>query len=369
MKGNEAIAEAAIRAGGKYYFAYPITPQNEVGEYMAKRLPEVGGVFVQAESEVAVGNMLFGAASSGKRVFTSSSSPGISLMQEAISYMAGAQLPVVLINIMRGGPGLGGILPAQSDYFQATKGGGHGDYRVLVLAPSTLQEAVDLTMLAFHLADKYRNPVMVVGDGMIGQMMEPVEFPEKFEEEPLPPKDWAATGATGRAPQVINAKGRAPVIIKSLSLDPAVLERNNIILFEKYKMMKRDEVRMELYKVNPKNRIVIVSYGTMARICQTVIDDLEQEGISIGLLRPITLFPFPDKKILAEAIKPNVEAVLTVEMSMGQMLEDVEAAIKDKKPVEFYGRTGGIVPTPEEVSDYIKKILAKETPAVKSWNG
>jgi 2-oxoglutarate/2-oxoacid ferredoxin oxidoreductase subunit alpha len=369
MKGNEAIAEAAIRAGAIYYFAYPITPQNEVGEYMAKRLPEVGGVFVQAESEVAVGNMLFGAVSSGKRAFTSSSSPGISLMQEAISYMAGARLPVVLINIMRGGPGLGGILPSQADYFQSTKGGGHGDYRVLVLAPSTLQEAVDLTMLAFHLADKYCNPTMVVADGMIGQMMEPVEFPENYVEEPLPPKDWATTGCAGRNPNVVNAKGRAPVIIKSLNLDPVVLEKNNIVLAEKYKLMKRDEVRFEAYKINSKNRILVVSYGTMARICQTVIDELEQENISIGLLRPITLFPFPAKEILAEAIKPNIEAVLTVEISMGQMVEDVDWAVKDKKPVEFYGRTGGIVPTPEEVKDYIMKILAKETPAVKSWNG
>jgi len=359
MKGNEAIAEAAIRAGAIYYFAYPITPQNEVGEYMARRLPEVGGVFVQAESEVAVGNMLFGAVASGKRAFTSSSSPGISLMQEAISYMAGARLPVVLINIMRGGPGLGGILPSQADYFQSTKGGGHGDYRVLVLAPSTLQEAVDLTMLAFHLADKYCNPTMVLADGMIGQMMEPVEFPENYAEEPVPPKDWATTGC----------QGRAPVIIKSLNLDPVVLEKNNLVLAEKYKLMKRDEVRFEAYKVNPKNRILMVSYGTMARICQTVIDELEQENISIGLLRPITLFPFPSKEILAEAVKPNIEVVLTVEMSMGQMVEDVEAAVRDKKPVEFYGRTGGIVPTPEEVRDYIMKILAKETPTVKSWKG
>jgi 2-oxoglutarate ferredoxin oxidoreductase subunit alpha len=368
MKGNEAIAEAAIRAGAIFYFAYPITPQNEVGEYLSKRLPEVGGVFVQAESEVAVGNMLFGAAASGKRVFTSSSSPGVSLMQESISYMAGAQLPVVLINIMRGGPGLGGILPAQSDYFQATKGGGHGDYRVLVLAPSTLQEAVDLTMLAFHLADKYRNPVMLVGDGMIGQMMEPVEFPERFEEEPLPPKDWAATGAEGRAPNVVNVKGYAPLIVKSLFLDPVALEKNNLVLGEKYKLMKRDEVRFELYRVNAKNRILIVSYGTMARICQTVIDEMETDGISVGLLRPISLYPFPAAQILAEAKKPNIEALLTVEMSMGQMVEDVEAAVKNKKPVEFYGRTGGIVPTPEEVREYITKILAKETPACQSWS-
>lgn len=350
MKGNEAIGEAAIRAGGIYYFAYPITPQSEVGEYLAKRLPEVGGVFVQAESEVAVGNMLFGAAASGKRVFTSSSSPGVSLMQEAISYMAGAQLPVVLINIMRGGPGLGGILPAQSDYFQSTKGGGHGDYRVLVLAPSTVQEAVDLTMLAFHLADKYRNPVLIAGDGMIGQMMEPVEFADEYKEDPLPPKDWA----------IVGAKNRPPLITKSLFLDPIALEKNSILLHGKYLQMKAEEIRYELYKVSPKNRALIVSYGTMARICQTVIDDLETEGISIGLLRPITLFPFPEKQIHDEAVKNNIDFVLTVEMSMGQMVEDVEKAVMGKKPVHFFGRTGGIVPSPEEVRDRVLKLLAEQ---------
>ena len=369
MKGNEAIAEAAIRVGAIYYFAYPITPQSEIGEYMSRRLPEVGGVFVQAESEVAVGNMLMGAVSSGKRAFTSSSSPGISLMQEAISTMAGARLPVVLINIMRGGPGIGGILPSQADYFQSTKGGGHGDYHVLVLAPSTLQESVDLTMLAFHLADKYCNPTMVLADGMIGQMMEPVEFPEHYVEEPLPLKDWATTGCRGCDPNMANAKGRAPNIIKSLFLDPLALEQNNVVLAEKYKLMKRDEVRFEAYKINSRNRILMVAYGTMARICQTVIDDLGEENISVGLLRPITLFPFPGKEIFAQVVKPNIEAVLTVEMSMGQMVEDVEAAVKGRKPVEFYGRAGGIVPTPEEVRDYILKIMAKETPAVKSWKG
>jgi 2-oxoglutarate ferredoxin oxidoreductase subunit alpha len=353
MKGNEAIAEAAVRAGAIYYFAYPITPQNEVGEYLAKRLPEVGGVFLQAESEVAVGNMLFGAASTGKRVFTTSSSPGISLMQESISYMAGAQLPVVLLNIMRGGPGLGGILPAQSDYFQATKGGGHGDYRLLVLAPSTIQEAVDLTMQAFYLADKYRNPVMLIGDGMIGQMMEPVEFPDTHTEPPLPPKTWAATGASERRPQ----------IVKSLFLDPIALEKNNIVLHQKYEMMKRDEVRYECYKTNPKNKILLVAYGTMARICQTVIDELETEGISVGLFRPISCFPFPEVQLYDEATKPNIETVLTVEMSMGQMVEDVERVVARRRPVKFFGRTGGIVPSPEEVIDQIKQLLAQGKPA------
>ncbi|MCM2272121.1 MAG: 3-methyl-2-oxobutanoate dehydrogenase subunit VorB [candidate division Zixibacteria bacterium] len=352
MKGNEAIAEAAVRAGAVNYFAYPITPQNEVGEYLARRLPEVGGVFLQAESEVAVGNMLFGAASTGKRVFTTSSSPGISLMQEAISYMAGAQLPVVLLNIMRGGPGLGGILPAQSDYFQATKGGGHGDYRLLVLAPSTIQEAVDLTMLAFHLADKYRNPVMIIGDGMIGQMMEPVEFPDSYTEPELPPKTWAATGADGRKPQVV----------KSLFLDPIALEKNNILLHEKYQAMKREEIRFECYKTAPKNKILLVAYGTMARICQTAIDELEGEGISVGLFRPITCFPFPEEALYAEATKSNIETVLTIEMSMGQMVEDVERVVARQRPVKFFGRTGGIVPSPEEVIQQIKQILASGQP-------
>jgi len=349
MKGNEAIAEAALKAGAEGYFCYPITPQTEVAEYLAKRMPEVGGVFLQGESEVAVGNMIFGATSTGKRVFTTSSSPGISLMQESISYMAGAQLPAVIVNIMRGGPGLGGILPAQSDYFQSVKGGGHGDYRLLVLAPSTIQEAVDLTMLSFHLADKYRNPVMVIGDGMIGQMMEPVEFPDKYEEPELPPKSWAATGA----------KGRKPHVIKSLFLDPELLEKNSWDLHDKYEQMKKEEIRYELYKVKPENKTLIVSYGTMARICQTAIDELENDGISVGLFRPITLFPFPLKQIHDEAIKQNIDRVLVVEMSTAQMLEDVERAVLGKKEIKFFGRTGGIVPSPDEVKEQIMNKVAE----------
>jgi len=348
MKGNEAIGEAAIAAGAVNYFAYPITPQSEVAEYLSWRLPEVNGVFVQAESEVAVGNMLFGAAASGKRVFTTSSSPGISLMQEAISYMAGAHLPVVLVNIMRGGPGLGGILPAQSDYFQATKGGGHGDYRLIVLAPASIQEAVDLTILSFDLADKYRTPVMIIGDGMIGQMMESVEFPEKYREQSSPEENpWALTGA----------KGRKARIVKSLFLDPVLLEKNSFDLAEKYQKIKENEVRYELYKVSDKNKIMVAAYGTMARICQTVIDELEKEDISVGLFRPISLFPFPEKEIYHEAAKKNIQTVLTVEMSIGQMVEDIERCLKGVKPISFYGRTGGIVPTPNEVKDKIKELL------------
>ncbi len=350
MKGNEAIAEAAIRAGATNYFCYPITPQTEVAEYLARRMPEVGGVFLQAESEIAVGNMLFGAASTGRRVFTSSSSPGISLMQEAISYIAGAQLPCVILNIMRGGPGLGGILPAQSDYFQATKGGGHGDYRVLCLAPSSIQEAVDLTMNAFRLAEKYRNPVMIVGDGMIGQMMEPVEFPDTFDAgDPTANETWAATGARGRKPR----------IIKSLFLDPLKLEDNSLILHRKYEQMKAEEVRFERYKINPKNELLIVSYGTMARICQTAIDELEREGVSVGLFRPISLFPYPEKELRKEVDAKNIESILVIEMSCGQMVEDVERVVQGVKPVRFFGRTGGIVPSPEEAKEQIKNLLKK----------
>jgi 2-oxoglutarate ferredoxin oxidoreductase subunit alpha len=348
MKGNEAIGEAAIAAGAPNYFAYPITPQSEVAEYLCWRLPEVGGVFVQAESEVAVGNMLFGAAGSGKRIFTTSSSPGISLMQESISYMAGAHLPVVLVNIMRGGPGLGGILPAQSDYFQATKGGGHGDYRIIVLAPSSVQEAVDMMILAFDLAEKYLTPVMLIGDGMIGQMMESVEFPDEYRKENDPETiDWALTGAEGR-------KAR---ICKSLFLNPEQLEENSILLAEKYKKMKKDECRCELYNVKDDNKILITSYGTMARICQTAIDELEEEGISVGLFRPITLFPYPEKELFAEGNKKNIKCVLSVEMSTGQMVEDVERIMMGKKKIDFYGRTGGIVPTPNEVKDKVREIL------------
>lgn len=351
MKGNEAIAEAAIRAGAKNYFCYPITPQTEVAEYLAKRMPEVGGVFLQAESEIAVGNMLFGAAATGQRVFTSSSSPGISLMQEAISYIAGASLPCVIVNIMRGGPGLGGILPAQSDYFQSTKGGGHGDYHLFVLAPASIQEAVDLTILAFDIADKYRNPVMICGDGMIGQMMEPVEFPNEVDQGEQYDKSWAATGA----------KGRAPNIIKSLHLDPLALERSVLAIGEKYKIWKKKETRHATYHIKPENELLIVAYGTVARICQTAIDELKKEGLSVGLFRPITLFPYPEVALKKHVSTENIKTVLTIEMSLGQMVEDVEKIVAGDKPVKFFGRTGGIVPSPEEICDEIRRLVANQT--------
>jgi len=344
MKGNEAIGEAAIQAGCRHYFAYPITPQTEVAEYLARRMPEVGGVFLQAESEVAASNMLFGASSTGVRTFTSSSSPGISLMAESISYIAGAQLPVVYINIMRGGPGLGGILPAQSDYFQATKGGGHGDYHLLVFGPSTVQEAVDHVILAFELADKYRNPVMVLGDGMIGQMMEPVEFPTDGIP-PAPPKPWATVGM----------KGRPQNLIRSLYLNADELERNNIELRAKYDAMERDEVRFESYHADEAMDVMVVAYGTMARIAKTAIDGLRGSGKRVGLLRPITLYPFPRQAV--RDASDRAKAVLVIELSTGQMVEDVQWAAREGVPVHFFGKTGGNIPAPEDISDEITKVL------------
>ncbi len=345
MKGNEAIGEAAIRAGCRAYFCYPITPQTEVAEYMARRMPEVGGVFLQAESEVAASNMLYGAAGAGARCFTSSSSPGIALMAEAISYIAGAQLPVVFINIMRGGPGLGGILPAQSDYFMATKGGGHGDFRMLVLAPSTVQEAVDMVRLAFDKADEYRNPVMVVGDGMLGQMMEPVDFREDESLSEPPPKPWATTGA----------KGRRPNVITSLYLDPDELERNNLELQAKYELMRQKEIRFEEYELDEPVDTLIVAYGTMARISKTAIQIAKDGGgPKIGLFRPITLFPFPEEQLRAAAAK--AEHVLVVELSLGQMLEDVKMSLGYERPVHFYGKVGGNIPSPEDLVEEAAKL-------------
>jgi 2-oxoglutarate ferredoxin oxidoreductase subunit alpha len=347
MKGNEAIGEAAIKAGCRNFFGYPITPQNEVAEYLARRMPEVGGTFLQAESELGASNMVFGATAAGELAFTTSSSPGISLMSEAISYVAGAQLPAVFVNIVRGGPGLGGILPAQSDYLQATKGGGHGDYRVLVLAPATVQEAVDLTMLAFSLAQKYRNPILVMGDGMIGQMMEPVEFKEPPPVEGAQDKEtWATTGA----------RGRKRNIVRSLFLDPEMLEENNRQLAAKYVRWHKEEIRWATHNVDGAMKLLVVAYGTMARICQTAIDELKQEGIEVGLLRPITLFPFPTAQVAELA--DRVGRVLCVEMSMGQMVEDVRAAVGRDLQVDFYGRCGGIVPSPDEVAQQMKQLLA-----------
>lgn len=349
MKGNEAIGEAAIRAGCLNYFAYPITPQSEVAEYLVKRMPEEGGVFLQGESEVAVGYMIFGAAAAGARVMTTSSSPGISLMSESISYIAAAQCPAVFVNIIRGGPGLGGILPSQGDYFQATKGGGHGDYHLLVMAPDSVQEAVEMTMKAFTLAEKYRNPVMILGDGMIGQMMEPVEFPDALKTEPTDKDAWATNGMGTRKTNKRN-------LVKSLFLDPKELNDNNLALKAKYEQMKKEDVMFEGYNTHTDYQILIISYGTMSRVCKTAIDTLKDEGIDVGLLRPQSLFPFPEKAVYDAATKESCKSVISIEMSMGQMVEDVERCIKGQRDVHFYGECGGDIPAPEKIIELVKKL-------------
>ncbi len=343
MKGNEVLAEAAVRAGCRYFFGYPITPQNEIPEYMSWRLPEVGGVYLQAESEVAAINMVFGAAGAGARVLISSSGPGISLMQEGISYIAAAELPCVIINVSRGGPGLGGILPAQSDYFQATRGGGHGDYHLIVLAPHTLQEAFDLTVLAFDLADKYRNPVMIYADGFIGQMMEPVELRDPIDLSTLPPKPWAITGA----------KGRERNLIKTLYLEGDKLEAHNFRLKRKYDEIVRNEVRYELYMMDDAD-FAIAAYGTSARIAKTAVKVLRDKGIKVGVIRPITLFPFPYS--VYESFANQLKYILVVEMSMGQLIYDVEYSVKGKVPVGLLPHAGGIAPTHEEI---VSRILER----------
>jgi 2-oxoglutarate ferredoxin oxidoreductase subunit alpha len=351
MKGNEAIAEAAIRAGCLNYFAYPITPQSEVAEYLSWRMTEAGGVFLQGESEVAVSYMIFGAAGAGARVLTTSSSPGISLMSEGISYLVGAQCPAVFVNIMRGGPGLGGILPSQADYLQATKGVGHGDCRLLVLAPATVQEAAEMVMTAFPLAEKYRNPVMILGDGLIGQMMEPVEFSDHLKTEPSNKDDWATNGMDTRHSKTRN-------LVKSLYLDPVALNNHNLVLREKYERMKKEEVRYEAYHTDLDYQILIISYGTMSRVCKTAIDMLAEQNINVGLIRPQTLFPFPVTAIRQASRRPGCRLAISIEMSMGQMVEDVERSVQGACPVEWYGKCGGEIPTPEEIIELVKTKLA-----------
>ncbi len=346
MKGNEAVAEAAIRAGCRLYFAYPITPQSELIEYMAKMMPKVGGTFIQAESEVAAINMVYGAAGVGKRVMTSSSSPGISLKQEGISYMAGAELPAVIVNVQRGGPGLGDIQPAQGDYFQAVKGGGHGDYQLIVLAPSSVQEFADLAADAFDIADRYRNPVMILADGMLGQMMEPVEFkPAKTQEE----LDALANQHLSWC-ICPNADGDAKHHheINSLELDPEILEKKVSKLYEKYAEVEKNEVRYETYNVSDENEILCVAWGTAARVVKSAINEIAAKGKSIGLVRPITCWPYPYEAI-ASAIGPKVKKVYVFELNSGQMVEDVMIAVNGKVPVDFWGKLGGIVFTPADI--------------------
>ncbi|UCF10899.1 MAG: 3-methyl-2-oxobutanoate dehydrogenase subunit VorB [Candidatus Bipolaricaulota bacterium] len=341
LRGNEAIAEAAIRAGCTCYFAYPITPQAELLEHMAANMQRLGRTFVQAESEVAAISMVYGAAATGARVMTSSSSPGISLKQEGISYLAGANLPAVIVNVVRGGPGLGNIAPCQCDYFQATKGGGHGDYHMIVLAPSTVPEAAELTMLAFDLADEYRTPVMILADGMLGQMMEPVALPNPVDVADLPDKPWATTGA----------KGREPNIVLSFDLDPLVLREMNLALQEKYRHIVASEIRHEETQTDDAG-IVIAAYGTIARIAKSVVREARAEGIKLGLYRPITLWPFPYEPL--RALAERAQTVLTVEMSAGQMWEDVRLAVAERAETPFFGELGGVVPTPRAILNEVR---------------
>ena len=346
MKGCDAVAEAAIQACSHYFFGYPITPQNDIPEYMAARLPKVGGCFLQAESEVAAINMVYGAAASGARCMTSSSSPGISLKQEGMTYLAGAELPCVVVNMVRGGPGLGSIQPSQGDYFQATRGGGHGDYHPIVLAPSSVQEAVDLMHDAFDLADIYRTPTMILADGIIGQMMEPVEFHE-HESRELPAKDWAATGWSPTS-------NRPRAIVNSLYIEVDELQELNDRLQARYQIIREKETRAELYSTEGAE-LIICAYGTVARICKSAIGLLEKKGYKVGLFRPITVWPFPEKELAGVMAQPSVKKAVTVEISAGQMVEDVRLTVNGTKPVEFFGKPGSYTPTAEEIAEYIMK--------------
>lgn len=342
MKGNEAIAEAAIRAGCLHYFGYPITPQTELAAYMAKRMPKIGGTFLQAESEIAAINMVYGVSSTGKRVMTSSSSPGVSLKQEGISYLAGSDLPALIVNVQRGGPGLGGIQPSQSDYFQATKGGGHGDYHLIVLAPASVQEMADLTAKCFDLSDKYRVPAMLLADGTMGQMMEPVVLPEPSKSSTEKP--WALTG-TGMK--------REHNIVNSLYLVPEELEKKNFERYDRYKKIEENETMYESFMMDDAE-YCIVAFGIAARVSKNAVIEARKQGIKAGLIRPITLWPFP-KKPLAEAAD-KCKAFVSVELSMGQMIEDIKLAIDCKKEVVLCNRAGGMIPDPEQVLETLKKL-------------
>ena len=343
MKGNEAIAEAAIKAGCRHYFGYPITPQTEIAAYMAKRMPKIGGTFLQAESEISAINMVYGVAGAGFRVMTSSSSPGISLKQEGISYIAGADLPALIVNVQRGGPGLGGIQPSQSDYFQATKGGGHGDYHLIVLAPASVQEMADLTIKAFDVSEKYRVPAMLLADGTMGQMMEPVVLPDV---EPTPSeKPWAVRGTNME---------RKHNIINSLYLKPEILEKVNFERFERYKQIEENEVMYEEYMMEDAEYCV-VAFGIASRVSKNAVTAARKKGIKVGLIRPITLWPFPTEVLRKAADK--VKGFISVELSMGQMIEDVKLATECKRPVILCNRAGGMIPSPEQVLESIENLV------------
>ena len=346
MKGNEAIAEAAIQAGCRHYFGYPITPQTEIAAYMAKRMPKIGGVFLQAESEIAAINMVYGASAAGKRVMTSSSSPGISLKSEGLSYLAGSDLPALVVNVQRGGPGLGGIQPSQSDYFQATRGGGHGDYRMIVLAPGSVQEMASLTLKSFDLADRYRMTAMILADGTMGQMMEPVTL--DIPEQPQYDKPWALTGTNCKRPHNV---------VNSLYLKPEELEKTNFQRYEKYKVIEKNEVLYESFRMEDAE-LCVVACGIASRVSRNAILAAREKGIKVGMIRPITLWPFP-KAALLDAAK-TVSAFLCVELSMGQMIEDVELAIRCSRPVTLVNRSGGMIPSPNQVLEAIEKACGGE---------
>lgn len=347
MKGNEALGEAALRAGCRHFFGYPITPQTELSAYLSKKMPKVGGTFLQAESELAAINMVLGAGATGVRAMTSSSSPGISLKSEGISYIAGSDVPCVIINVQRGGPGLGSIQPGQADYWQATKATGHGDFQLLVFAPSTVQEMADFVGIAFDTAEKYRVPAMILSDGMMGQMMEPVSFPEESEVKMID-KPWAACGHENKRPHNI---------VNSLYIEAKDLEKTIIERYQRYDQIKANEQRSESY-LTEDAEIVIVAYGASSRVSRSAVDMAREMGIKAGLVRPITLWPFPVDAI--EATVPTAKKYLAVEMSMGQMVDDVKLIINGRRPVSFFGRTGGIIPTPAEVLEEIKKLAGKE---------
>ena len=340
MKGNEAIAEAAIIAGCRHYFGYPITPQTEIAAYMAKKMPKIGGVFLQAESEIAAINMVYGVSSAGKRVMTSSSSPGISLKGEGLSYLAGSDLPALVVNVQRGGPGLGGIQPSQSDYFQATKGGAHGDFHMIVLAPASVQEMAELTVKGFELADKYRMTSMIMADGTLGQMMEPVQL--DFYVKPAPQKPWATTGTK---------MNREHNIVNSLSLVPEELEQLNFARYERYKIVEQNEAMYEEYLMDDAE-ICVVAFGIAARVSKSAVDEARSQGIKAGLIRPITLWPFPAAPF--EKAVAHADRFISVELSMGQMIEDVKLATKCQKPVSLCNRVGGMIPSTEQVLEAIK---------------
>lgn len=346
MKGNEALALAAIRGGCTHFFGYPITPQNEIPEYFARELPKAGGLFLQAESEIAAVNMLYGSAATGARAMTSSSSPGLALMQEGISMLAATEIPCVIVNVMRGGPGLGTIQPAQSDYFQMTRGGGNGDYRIISLAPATVQESAEMMQQSFELAQKYRTPVFLVSDGMLGQMMEPVEFGQYTKKKRAGNKRWILTGHRHR---------RTPRTVKSLRLDPAKLESHNLELQEKYSRITRREARFESYRANDAE-LIFCAFGSTARIVKNSVDDLRQRGCRAGLIRPQTLWPFPARAF--RALPENCKSIVCVEMNCGQMVDDVRLAVEGRVVVHFYGRCGGVIPEPVELSEYAQELLA-----------